>query len=437
MRGPDLREGQDLDAYRSLVGDEEIDELRRLAKPLRGAEIQHVNSTAVGGGVAEILARLVPLMGQLGLRARWDVIDGTPRFFEITKAFHNALHGMDAELAPEMLAHFDEVTQANLGLIQADADFVALHDPQPVGLTRARKPGRGKWVWRCHIDLSEADPRVWGFLRPQVERCDAAIFHLPDYAQQLAMPQYLIMPAIDPFSAKNEELPAEEIRRVVEGFQIDPARPIVLQVSRFDRLKDPVGVVRAFQLARTWHDCQLVLAGGGAADDPEGARVLAEVREVAGKDPDIHLLDLPPDAHRQINALQRGATVILQKSIKEGFGLVVTEAMWKGKPVIGGNVGGIRRQIIQGSTGFLVNTVEGTAFRIRQLLTNPGLAHRLGESARLFVRDNFLLPTYLKQWTLALLAMRHGDRAITFIEPPLLTPPQGRHPRNDTRAQAP
>ena len=415
MPMPELSRTVDLDSYRAIMGDEEIDEIRRIARPLRGAEIQHINSTAVGGGVAEILARLVPLMQQVGLRARWDVIEGNARFFAVTKAFHNALHGADEDITPEMFSIFNDVTQQNLGLIRADSDFTAIHDPQPAGLIRARSSGKGKWLWRCHIDLSDADPRVWAFLRPHVEKFDAALFHLADYAQQLGIPQYLIMPAIDPFSAKNEEIPAEEVRSIVSGYEIDPDRPIVLQVSRFDRLKDPLGVVRAYQLARTWHDCQLVLAGGGAADDPEGERVLAEVREAAGKDPDIHILDLPPDSHRQINALQRGATVIVQKSLKEGFGLVVTEAMWKGKPVIGGAVGGIRRQIIQGSTGFLVHTVEGTAFRIRQLLTNPGLAKRLGDSARLFVKDNFLLPTYLKQWTLALLAMRHGVRGITLL----------------------
>ncbi|MHB1843900.1 MAG: glycosyltransferase [Deltaproteobacteria bacterium] len=416
MPTPELNRSIDLDAYREVVGEEEIAEIRRLARPLKGARVQHVNSTAVGGGVAEILARLVPLMQQVGLDARWDVITGHPAFYGVTKAFHNALHGAEVDIQSEMFRIFEQVTHDNLGLVDPDLDFGIMHDPQPVGLVQARNSKKGKWIWRCHIDLSDADPKVWGFLRPQVDRYDAAVFHLPDYAQQLSIPQLLIMPAIDPFSEKNRELPEEEIARVLERYQIDAKRPIVLQVSRFDRLKDPLGVVRAYQLARRWHDCQLVLAGGGADDDPEGERVLAEVREAAGTDPDIHLLNLPPDAHREINALQRGATVILQKSVREGFGLVVTEAMWKGKPVIGGAVGGIRRQIIQGNTGFLVHTVEGTAFRIRQLLGNPGLARRLGDSAKQFVRSNFLVPTYLKHWLLALLALRHGERGVTYLD---------------------
>ncbi len=412
------RAPSDLDAYRTILGDEEIDSVRRLAAPLRGALVQHVNSTAVGGGVAEILGRLVPMMRDVGIDAHWDVMAGDARFFAVTKAIHNALHGVPEEITPSMVRTFEEVGAANLGLVRRDADFAVIHDPQPLALVSARANGRARWLWRCHIDLSDADPRVWALLRDYVEHFDAALFHLPDYAQALSIPQFIIMPAIDPFSAKNEELPEEEIQRVLEGFGIDPLRPIVLQVSRFDRLTDPLGVVRAYRLVRAWHDCQLVLAGGSASDDPEGERVLAEVREAAGSDPDIHVLALPPDAHRVINALQRGATVIVQKSLREGFGLVVTEAMWKGKPVVGGAVGGIRRQIIQDTTGFLVHSVEGTAFRIRQLLTNPGLAHRLGEQARRYVRGSFLLPSYLKQWILALLAARHGGRGVSYLEIP-------------------
>ncbi|MHB8417420.1 MAG: glycosyltransferase [Myxococcales bacterium] len=404
----------ELEAYRAILGDEEIDEIYRLAQPLRGASVQHVNSTAVGGGVAEILARLVPLMRAVGLSVSWDVLSGNARFFAVTKALHNALHGALADITPAMIAAFEEVTDANLPLVRG-ADFTIIHDPQPVGLVRARSGG-GRWLWRCHIDLSDADPRAWALVRGYVERFDAAVLHLPDYAQALSIPQFLIMPAIDPFSPKNEELSETEVARVLERFGIDPKRPVVLQVSRFDRLKDPLGVVRAFHLVRSWHDCQLVLAGGTAADDPEGERVLAEVQEAAGHNPDIHILSLPPDANHEINALQRGATVIVQKSLREGFGLVVTEAMWKAKPIVGSAVGGIRRQIVQDSTGFLVHSVEGTAFRIRQLLTNPGLARRLGQAARQVVLENFLLPTYLKQWTLALLAARQGGRGVSRLE---------------------
>lgn len=398
-----------LDAYRGILGDEEINEVRRLGSFLKGALVQNFNSTAVGGGVAEILARLVPLMQDAGVEARWDVLEGTPEFFKVTKAFHNALHGADEEITPEMLVTFQETQRANFDKVRADADFVAIHDPQPVGLIERRSPN-SKWVWRCHIDLSEADPRVWGFLRPMVDRYDAAVFHLPDYAKDLTIPQNIVAPAIDPLSEKNAELPADEVRATLERLGIDPKRPLMVQISRFDRLKDPIGVVKSYKLVQRWvPECQLCLAGGGAADDPEGALVLAEVREIAGNDPDIHLLDLPPDSHRTINALQRGATVVVQKSIREGFGLVVAEAMWKGKAVIGGNVGGIRRQILDGATGFLVNTPEGCAFRVRQLLTNPGLAQQLGENARQHIRHNFLLPTYVKNWLLMLLSMRYPE----------------------------
>ncbi len=404
-----------LSDYEPVMGADEIGEIRRLAGYLRGARVQHVNSTAVGGGVAEILARLVPLMRDLGLDARWDVFEGNPEFFRVTKAFHNALHGASERIVPEMFRTFQEATDQNLAMVRSDADFFAIHDPQPIGLVQRRDDTAAKWVWRCHIDVAEADVSVWGFLRPFVERYDGAVFHLPEYAKELSISQFLVTPAIDPLHEKNIPLPPEEIAATLRRYDIDPRRPIVLQVSRFDRLKDPVGVIQAWRMARRMVDCQLVLAGGSASDDPEGMQVLAEVHEAADRDPDAHVLDLPPDAHRTINALQRGATVIVQKSLREGFGLVVTEAMWKGKPVVGGAVGGIRKQIIQGSTGFLVSSVEGCAFRIRQLLGNPGLARRLGENAQEHVRQSYLTPTYLKNWLLVLLALRHGQEALVHL----------------------
>jgi trehalose synthase len=401
--------------YEPMMGADEIGEIRRLAGYLRGTRVQHVNSTAVGGGVAEILARLVPLMRDLGLDARWDVFEGNAEFFKVTKTFHNALHGADERIVPEMFRVFEETTDLNLGMVEQDADFFAIHDPQPVGLVQRRGATRGKWVWRCHIDLADADVSVWGFLRPFIERYDGAVFHLPDYAKELFIPQFLATPAIDPLHEKNIDLAPEESEATLRRYGVDPRRPIVLQVSRFDRLKDPVGVIQAWRLAHRMVDCQLVLAGGSASDDPEGQQVLAEARQAAEGHPDVHLLDLPPDAHRTINALQRGATIVVQKSIREGFGLVVTEAMWKGKPVVGGDVGGIRKQIIHGATGFLVSSVEGCAFRIRQLLGNPGLARRLGENAREHVRQNYLTPTYLKNWLLVLLAMQHGSDQVVVL----------------------
>jgi trehalose synthase len=403
-----------LDDYAPIVPSEEIHEIRALASYLKGARVQHVNSAAVGGGVAELLAFLVPLMRDVGLDAHWDVITGSTPFFEVTKAIHNNLHGAREDLTPQLLQTFWDTTQQNLGILRRDVDFECIHDPQPVALVQERGP-KARWLWRCHVDLSDADPGTWSFLRRLVERYDGAIFHLPDYARELSIPQYISPPAIDPLDEKNEEMERSEIVSVLERYGIDPGCPFVLQVSRFDRLKDPVGVIRGYRLAARSHPCQLVLAGGGAADDPETAKVLAEVREASGNDPDIHVLELPPGARRDVNALQRGATIVVQKSLREGFGLTVTEAMWKARPVIGGAVGGIRRQIIQGITGFLVYSVEGTAFRIRQLLGNPDLARRLGENARRYVIENFLPPTYLKRWLLMLLSQRHGTSPVVAL----------------------
>ncbi|MHB8874028.1 MAG: glycosyltransferase [Myxococcaceae bacterium] len=402
--------------YEPVIGADEVAEIRRLASYLKGAKVLHVNSTAVGGGVAEILARLVPLMRDVGLDARWQIFEGSADFFKVTKAFHNALHGADERITPEMYKTFLEAQEENTPLLQRDCDFYAIHDPQPVGLIEAKAQTKAKWVWRCHIDIADADPAVWGFLSSYVSRYDSAIFHLPNYAKELPIPQLLIAPAIDPLHEKNIPLPPEEIEATLRRYQIDPRRPIVVQVSRFDRLKDPVGVIRAYRLARRMVDCQLVLAGGSAADDPEGREVLAEVEEAANQDPDIHILNLPPDAHRTVNALQRGATVVVQKSLREGFGLVVTEAMWKAKPMIGSNVGGIRHQIIDSATGYLVSSIEGCAFRMRQLLGNPGLARRLGENAQEAVRTTYLTPTYLKNWLLTLLAMRHGRESTVQLD---------------------
>jgi len=400
-----------LSAYESVVGEAEVEQIRMLAAPMAGATIQHLNSTYAGGGVAELLSRLVPLMNDVGLDARWDVIRADRRFFEVTKDFHNALHGAYEEIVPEHYKTYLETTRKNLELVSRDADFVVTHDPQTVGLVEAREPARTQyWLWRCHIDLAEADPRVWGFLRSYVERHDASIFHLAESGKDLLIPQILLTPAIDPLDEKNRELPQEEIERIVTGFGIDPTRPILLQVSRFDRLKDPLGVIAAYRMVRKWQDCQLVLVGGSAADDPEGEEVLAEVREAAASDPDVHVLALPPDSHRTINALQRAATVVVQKSIREGFGLTVTEAMWKGKPVVGASVGGIRRQILSGINGYLAHTTAGVAFRIREILSNKGLAERLGRAARTYVFENFLITRYLKSWLLALHSVRTGVR---------------------------
>jgi trehalose synthase len=389
-----------LDDYQRIVGTASVDELRFLASELKGKTVKMVNSTAVGGGVAEILNRLVPLLGELEVRTHWDVMTGGNDFFEVTKAFHNALHGSAYELTRQAQEIFLMHNELNRQRLQFSEDVVVIHDPQPAALIRARAETSARWVWRCHIDLSNPNPQVWGFLRPFVEQYDAAIFSSQSFARQLPIPQYLFYPCIDPLSEKNKDLDDSAVQKVCDEFGIDRSRPIVTQVSRFDRLKDPVGVVQAFKLARKYVDCQLVLAGGGASDDPEGAIVLKEVREAAAGDRDIIILDLPPWCAFEINALQRASTLIVQKSIKEGFGLTVTEALWKGKPTIAGAVGGIPNQVIHKLTGALVHSVEGCAYQIRYLLTHPEFAAQLGRNGHEHVKENFLITTNIRRWLL-------------------------------------
>jgi len=389
-----------LQDYQNIIGQAQVDALRFLARDLKGKTIKMINSTAVGGGVAEMLNRLVPLLSELEVPAHWDVITGGNDFFEVTKAFHNALHGTPYELTKAAQEIFLMYNEQNRKRLQFDEEMVVIHDPQPLALVRTRQKSRAHWVWRCHIDLSNPDAHVWEFLRPFVEQYDAAIFSSQSFARQLPIPQYLFYPCIDPLSEKNKELEESQIRKICDELGIDRSRPIVTQVSRFDRLKDPVGVVQAYKLAKKYVDCQLVLAGGGAKDDPEGAVVLQEVREAAGNDPDIIILDLPPWCALEINAIQRASTLVVQKSVKEGFGLTVTEALWKGKPTIAGAVGGIPNQIIHKLTGVLVHSVEGCAFQIRYLLTHPESARRMGLSGREHVKENFLMTTNVKRWLL-------------------------------------
>jgi len=389
-----------LDDYQAIVGQGQLDTLRFLARELKGKTIKMVNSTAVGGGVAEMLNRMVPLLSELEVPTHWDVITGGNDFFEITKAFHNALHGAPYDLTKSAQEIFLMYNEQNRERMHFEEQMVVIHDPQPAGLVRSKPESEAHWVWRCHIDLSNPDARVWEFLRPFVEQYDAAIFSAQSFARRLPIPQYLFYPCIDPLSEKNKELPDSEVQQICDQFGIDRSRPIVTQVSRFDRLKDPVGVVQAYKLAKKYVDCQLVLAGGGASDDPEGAVVLEEVKQAAGNDPDIIILDLPPWCALEINAIQRASTVVVQKSLKEGFGLTVTEALWKGKPTIASAVGGIPNQLIHRLTGVLVHSVEGCAFQIRYLLTHPEFARSIGVSGREHVKENFLMTTNVKRWLL-------------------------------------
>lgn len=405
-----------LDAYAEFVGRGTIEELRLLGQHLRGRKIVTVNSTAVGGGVAEILNRLVPLSHELGVDLRWDVIKGGEDFFAVTKRIHNALHGAPDTLSPHDEDVFREVTAGNLAEMDLDADVVFIHDPQPAGLIDAHRAGRGRWVWRCHIDLSAPQVEVWRFLSQYVSRYDAAVLSAPQFSRDLAMPQVMIAPSIDPFSDKNRELDPSEVDQILERLRVPRDKPIVTQVSRFDWLKDPVGVIEAFRLVRRYNDCRLVLAGGSASDDPEGAQVLAAVHDAANGDPDIHVLELPPTANVEINALQRASSIVLQKSLREGFGLTVSEALWKAKPVIAGAVGGIPLQIAHRYNGILTHTVEGTAFWIKQLLNSPEYARRLGENGREHVRMNFLLTRHVRDYLLLFLFLEHPSERIIRLE---------------------
>jgi len=411
MTPPSVSRPIPLDDYEQVIGAGELQELRALAKPLQGRKVQMVNSTAVGGGVAEMLNRLVPLADDLGIPVQWEIMSGGEDFFQVTKAFHNALHGEPYQAKEADFDIFRSYSELNRKRLRLDAEFVVIHDPQPAGLIDTRHKNGNHWVWRCHIDLSHSHPAVWDFLEAYVSRYDGAIFSSPEFAKQLNVPQYLLYPAIDPLSEKNRELEPDFIKQVLEQYGIDPNRAILTQVSRFDRLKDPAGVVRAYRIVKRYFDCQLVLAGGGAADDPEGAMVLKEVREVAAGDPDIKILELPAWAPLEVNALQRASTIVIQKSLREGFGLTVSEALWKKKPVVASAVGGIPTQIIHNHTGLLSHSIEGTAYQIRFLLSHPEIAARLAEQGHQHVKENFLITQNLRRYLTLFLIMAQQQAA--------------------------
>ena len=395
--------------YAELLGAGEIEELRALAKPLRGRSMEMINSTAVGGGVAEILNRLVPLTEELDLSLKWDVMTGGEDFFEVTKAFHNALHGAPYRASPKDFEIFLAYNARNRAALPLDAEFVVIHDPQPAALIDARPRGTNHWVWRCHIDLSHPNRAVWDFLEKFVSRYDGAMFSSPEFSRQLPIPQYLFYPAIDPLSEKNCDLDPEFIAQVLSRYRVDPQRPILTQISRFDRLKDPVGVIRAYRIVKRYFDCQLVLAGGSASDDPEGAIVLKEVLREAENDSDIKVIELPAWAPLEVNALQRASTIVIQKSLREGFGLTVSEALWKKKAVVASAVGGIPTQIIHKHTGMLAHSVEGTAYQIRFLLSHPEIAAKLGENGHAHVKENFLITQKLKRYLTLFLTLTRAS----------------------------
>src|SRR3989338_2441911 len=399
----------DLEDYVPIVGQATVGELFLLARQLQGKVIQNINSTAVGGGVAEILSRMIPLLKQLDVDARWDVIKGDEKFFFTTKKLHNGLHGVPVEISDDEYRHFVEINRQNAQELTF-GDILFVHDPQPIALIEKRQEFGKQWIWRCHIDFSNPNPQIWQFLEQFIIRYNAAVFSAPAFARKLAVPQILIAPSIDPLSDKNKELPEEVIDSVFKRFKIDRSRPVVAQISRFDYLKDPLGVIKAYKLAKQYCDMQLVLAGGGATDDPEGPLIMERVRQEAEKDKDIFVLFLPPASDIEINALQRGSTVILQKSLREGFGLTVTEALWKAKPTIAGAVGGIPLQITHKYSGILTHSIEGTAHWIRQLISAPEYAAKLGANGREHIRNNFLITRHIKDYLLLFISLFYdGD----------------------------
>jgi trehalose synthase len=386
----------ELEQYREVAPKGTIDFLQRLSEQVQGKRFLHVSTVRYGGGMAEILRRLVPVMKAMGIEARWEVITGTQEFTDVTRRIADGLQGRPETITDEMYQIYLDVSARNAKALDLDADLVFIHDPQPAALIEHRKGG--KWVWRCHLDAGQPHRPVWSLFRRHVLKYDAAIFSLPGFAQRLPIPKFMIYPSIDPLTEKNRELSRAEIWEVLDRFGIAKGKPMLLQVARFDRYKDQLGTIRAYQMAKKRHNCQLVLAGSGVLHDPEGEAVLAEVQQAAGNDPDIHILQLPPEADREINALQRGASIVLQKALKEGFGVAVSEAMWKGKPVIGGTAGGVSAQIVNEATGFIVHSVEGVTFRIRYLLSNPSVMTRMGAMAKEHVRRNFLITRHLSDY---------------------------------------
>jgi trehalose synthase len=396
--------------YIPIVGQSVIDELYFLAEKLEGKTIQNINSTSVGGGVAEILTRMIPLLRQLGVNAHWDVIRGNEKFFNITKKFHNALHGVDVSITEDDYEYFKQVNHDNTEELNFYGDIIFIHDPQPIVLIDKRVEIGKNWCWRCHIDFTNPQPSVMRFLSSYIEQYDSAVFSAPAFSRNLDIPQILISPSIDPLSDKNKELKQDKIDAILHRFAIDKERPIVTQISRFDYLKDPLGVIEVYKRVKKYIDCQLVLAGGGATDDPEGLEVLQKVRTAAINDPDIHIIFLPPASDITINALQRASTVILQKSLKEGFGLTVAEALWKAKPVIASAVGGIPLQIAHKYSGVLTYSIEGSAYYLKQLLNDPEYAYRLGLNGKAHIKNNFLITRHIRDYLLLFLSLYHkGD----------------------------
>ncbi len=389
-----------LDSYEGIVPDAILEGLREQAKALEGAKILHVNATAYGGGVSELLRSSVPLLRDLGLEVDWKVISGSPAFFGATKALHNALQGSERTLSEAERDAYRDATRENAPLLDGDHDFVVIHDPQPAALLDMHGKGDASWIWRCHLDTSAPNPDAWAFLRPLLARFDAAVFTMPEFVPPDLPIENVraIAPAIDPLGPKNLDISRHTASQILDWIGIDISRPLVTQVSRFDRWKDPFGVIDAYRLVREEVDgLQLALVGSMALDDPEGWEIYGQLSERAEDDPLLHIYtNLTGVSNVEVNAFQRLSDVVVQKSIREGFGLVVSESLWKGTPVVAGRAGGIPLQMPDGVGGILIESTEECATALLRLLEDRELADSLGASGREHVRERFLLPRLLR-----------------------------------------
>ncbi len=391
-----------LDQYKSTVGEERVEYIQSLAEKISGSSVGHVNSTSFGGGVSEILHRLIPLMQDVGLKAQWKVIEGHSEFFKVTKTIHNALQGSKTPLTEELRNTYLQQNMANASQMELDYDHVVIHDPQPLAMIKYYRKRVGKWIWRCHIDLSQPNQEYLMFLAPFIRLYDATIFTMKRFVSSSLKPKEVVVipPSIDPLSDKNKSLSEAVILSILNKYGVDPEKPIITQVSRFDPWKDPLGVIDVFRrVKKRIPDVQLLLIGSMALDDPEGWTYFEKTARYAGVDYDIHLLtDLVGVHDIEVNAFQRASNVVLQKSLREGFGLTISEALWKGVPVIGANVGGIPLQIINGATGFLINNIEEATEKTIYLLKHPETATKMGEKGREHVRKNFLITRHLEDY---------------------------------------
>jgi trehalose synthase len=402
-----------LSDYTHVVGKELTEQIRELAEPLKDKRVLHVSATAFGGGVSEILYTMVPLMRDAGLDTHWHVIFGKEEFFNATKLLHNSLQGAEETLSEEQWKLFDEINALNAGGLEGEWDTVIVHDPQPIGLRRGALAKARNWVWRCHIDLSTPNPEPIQRLLPLIEEYDATVWHLPDYVpagvDHGRDGVNIIPPAIDPLSPKNMAFSPEDAAFVCAQFGIDVDRPLITQVSRFDPWKDPIGVIDAYrEVTKEVPEAQLAMVGSMATDDPEGREYFQRTFEYADADPDIKILsNLNNVGAIEVNAFQSQSDIVLQKSIREGFGLTVTEALWKARPTVAGNVGGIPLQIEDGVSGYLVDSPSECARRCVEILSDPALGKRLGQAGKEHARRQFLSPRLLRDW-LALLGNLEG-----------------------------